>query len=210
MGDSDWDEKDIRGVSIKAVLERVESWNPSPCNPSEGWKESNVDIEVPLGICPASIPEDERFPRTTTFSVPHVHHRSIVNIVRNVLMNNPNAKEFYLHPFHEYAVLPDGRRVRLYDEVVSGDHFIQLYKDIVNLPPVDGCELERVLLGMDLWSNTSHFNQFGQQKLWPVYMCFSNQPKWQRVNPNMGAWYDIAYMPEVRFRLLLVPQPLIY
>lgn len=48
------------------------------------------------------------------------------------------------------------------------------------------------------WSDSTHLAEFGQAKLWPIYMAFGNQSKYERAKPGNRALLHLAYLPSVR------------
>jgi hypothetical protein len=190
-----FESSDLEGTSMADIREAVANWNPSPCEPHQGWKSVSVAIDVPLGKPKKGMSH----PLSASFEVPNLQVRSIVEIVRNVLAHDDNVKDFIWIPYREYQRDPATGSIhtRIFDEAMSGDEVHRLWKEVQKCPGVPGCMAERVVLFLRFWSDSTHLAQFGNHKLWPFYMCFANQPKWQCSDPNMGAWHDVAYFQQV-------------
>ncbi|KAJ7185362.1 hypothetical protein C8R46DRAFT_377085 [Mycena filopes] len=47
------------------------------------------------------------------------------------------------------------------------------------------------------WSDSTHLANFGNAKLWPIYMLFGNLSKYIRAKPNSGAEHHVAYIPSL-------------
>jgi hypothetical protein len=62
-----------------------------------------------------------------------------------------------------------------------------------------GCKLEKALLGLMFWSDSTHLATFGTAKAWPLYFYFGNLSKYFRGKPGSGACHHIAYIPSVSF-----------
>jgi hypothetical protein len=121
-----------------------------------------------------------------------------VDIVERVITTDPNAKDFIFHPYHEYRDNPStGKRERVYREFPSADTFIEEHQRLQQSPRIEGCNLERVMLALQFWSDGTRLAQFGSHKLWPIYMTFANQLLDQRMDPACNAWHDIAHIQEV-------------
>ena len=60
-------------------------------------------------------------------------------------------------------------------------------------------DLPRVIAAMMFWSDETVLNPFGQNKAWPVYLFFGNQPKSDRAKPTAGGGRHVAYIPQVIF-----------
>ncbi|KAF9261819.1 hypothetical protein L218DRAFT_961064 [Marasmius fiardii PR-910] len=52
-----------------------------------------------------------------------------------------------------------------------------------------------VIAAYMLWSNATHVTQFGQSKLWPVYLFFGNQTKYDCVKPSEQSAHHIGFIP---------------
>jgi hypothetical protein len=158
-----------------------------------------VTINIPLG----RPKKGTTHPLSAPFTVPNLQMRSIVEILRNVLAHDPNVKDFMWIPYKEYQrdTTTGERRTRIYNEAMSGDEVHRLWREVQERPAVEGCTLPRLVIFLRLWSDATHLAQFGEHKLWPFYMCLANQPKWQCADPQMGAWHDFAYIPQVRIGL---------
>ena len=59
--------------------------------------------------------------------------------------------------------------------------------------------IENVIAAIMLWSDSTHLASFGSASLWPIYLFFGNQSKYERCRPTSHASHHIAYLPEVRF-----------
>ena len=63
------------------------------------------------------------------------------------------------------------------------------------LPPDQpDCKLEKVLVALMVWSNSTHLANFGTAKLWPIYFLFGNISKYIHGQPNSGAFQRVAYI----------------
>jgi len=58
-------------------------------------------------------------------------------------------------------------------------------------------DLPRAIAAMMIWSDETVLNPFGQNKVWPVYIFFRNQPKGERSKPTAGGGSHLAYLPDV-------------
>ncbi|KAJ3991075.1 hypothetical protein F5050DRAFT_1802229 [Lentinula boryana] len=98
-------------------------------------------------------------------------------------------------------ILPSSESLQhLYSELYNSDAFIEEHDHIQCLPaPPDqpSCKLERVALGLMFWSDSTHLANFGEAKLWPLYMMFGNLLKYICSRPNSGACQHIPYIPLV-------------
>lgn len=157
----------------------------------DGWKESQVSIEVPDGkphVPPSKPP---------IFQLPGFQHRSIVEVIKTAWTDS-SSKSFHFIPFKQLWCRTKDTIERLYGELYTSDTFLQAHEDIQSLPREEGCKLERVVCALMFWSDSTHLASFGNASLWPLYLFFGNQSKYVRCKPNSGACHHIAYIPKVR------------
>jgi hypothetical protein len=157
---------------------------------SDGWREVSVDIEIP-------VPSKNTPPKT--FSVPGLHSRSIIQIIKAV-WGSISSAQFHLTPFKRIHInQTTGNETRIYDEVYTSDVWIDAHDKLQKQPNEPGCQLEKVIAGLMFWSDSTHLTSFGTSSVWPVYMYFANLSKYIRAKPNSGACHHVAYIPYVSF-----------
>ncbi|KAJ7141092.1 hypothetical protein C8R44DRAFT_596097, partial [Mycena epipterygia] len=157
----------------------------------DGWKEVSVEIEVPDG--------KKRGPGDPipTFSVPGLHFRNLTQTIKSAL-EDPSSRHFHYTPFkHYWQPSPDEPAQRIYDEIYSSNAFIQAHEKLQRQPAEPNCTLERVVLALMWWSDSTHLANFGTASLWPLYLWFGNLSKWIRGKPRAAACHHVAYMPKV-------------
>ncbi|KAJ7163736.1 hypothetical protein C8R46DRAFT_1221491 [Mycena filopes] len=154
---------------------------------SDGWVETAVDIDIPSGV---------RNSLARTFSVPGLHHRSIVGVICAAFAE-VTAQQFHLTPFKRFRTTASGGEERVYDEVYTSDAFIDAHNTLQKSPREPGCKLERVIAGLMWWSDSTHLANFGTAKAWPLYLYFANLSKYIRTRPTSGACHQVAYFPSL-------------
>lgn len=181
---------DLQNISLRQENARLdEQLHAQP----DGWRESTVKIEVPNGQRHGS-PDNPPIP---TFSIPGLQHRSFVETIKATWADE-NATHFHYTPFRQFVQQqPDATSERIYDELYSSDAFLEAHKALQNQPPEPDCSLERVVCALMFWSDSTHLASFGTASLWPVYMFFGNQSKYERCAPSSGACHHVAYIPKV-------------
>ncbi|KAJ7799440.1 hypothetical protein B0H14DRAFT_3491588 [Mycena olivaceomarginata] len=60
---------------------------------------------------------------------------------------------------------------RIYDEIYSSDAMVEAHTALQNQPWEPGCTLERVVLTLMAWSDSTHLASFGDASLWPFNVC---------------------------------------
>ena len=89
---------------------------------------------------------------------------------------------------------------RVYDELYTSDTWIREDAKVQTIklgPSITERDLPRAIAAIMLWSDETVLNPFGQNKAWPVYIFFGNQPKRERSAPTAGGGRHLAYLPDV-------------
>lgn len=74
---------------------------------------------------------------------------------------------------------------------------INAYKEINALPREPGDDLECIVAGLMVWSDSTHLTNFGNASMWPFYLFLANQSKYARCKPSAWACHHVAYIPTV-------------
>ncbi|THH32816.1 hypothetical protein EUX98_g1394 [Antrodiella citrinella] len=189
----DFKPSDLEGFDVKRETLKLDLHLERDAR--DGWKESNVVIEVPDGKRhDLDFPDDPPIP---TFPVPGLLHRSLVEVIKSV-WSDPSASRFHFTPFRQFWQRDKNSGVeRIHDELYSSDAFLQAHEDLQRSKPEEGCTLERVVCGLMFWSDSTHLTSFGDASLWPTYLFFGNQSKYVRGRPTSGACHHVAYIPKL-------------
>lgn len=171
------------------------SQNDSPPSTSsrDEWIETSVFLSLPCdGI---EHPSEADAPK---FEVKGLYHRRIVDVIRSALAE-PAAQKFHLFPFREYwKPSPDEPTERIYSEAFTSDYFLEQYEKIRVRSHTDLSKKRLpVLIGLMIWSDSTHLASFGTASLWPIYLYFGNQSKYTRAKPSEFAAHHLAYVPKV-------------
>ncbi|KAG8707451.1 hypothetical protein FRC08_000488 [Ceratobasidium sp. 394] len=131
--------------------------------------------------------------------VPGLHTRSLVNVICAHFSAPSSGSVGPLHytPYRHYWQHSDGTTERIYDELYTGDVWLEEHERIQNMPPIAGCNLERAVVAMMFGSDATHIGQFGQSYLWPIYLYFGNNSKWDRRRPSSRVSEHVAYIPKM-------------
>jgi hypothetical protein len=161
----------------------------------DGWVERAVHISVPTG-------RRDCQGLGRPFMVPGLYLRSLCNVMKSALAD-ATSRRFHFSPFKRFWTSPSGANVRCYDEAYTSDEWIEAHDELQKQKNEPGCKLEKVILGLMFWSDSTHLTSFGTAKVWPLYMYFANLSKYIRCKPSSGAAHHIAYIPSVRNCLCL-------
>ena len=85
----------------------------------------------------------------------------------------------------------------VYDELYMTDAWNEAQDEIQKQRRTDGCQLERVIAGIMLWSDSTQLAQFSHASVWPVYLFFGNLSKYACHTPNTQTCHPIAFIPPV-------------
>jgi len=190
----DFKKDDLAGFDIHSETTKFDNYleRPASDNPQDGWRESEVIIQVPDG----KIHSKDSIP---TFKVPGFHHRSLVDVIKTIY-SDVASTSFHYMPFKSFwkdPSTPESVPQRVHDELYSSDAMIEAHMKLQQQPPEPGCTLERVVASLMLWSDSTHLANFGTASLWPLYLFSGNQSKWVRGKPNNASCHHVAYIPKV-------------
>ncbi|KAF7976664.1 hypothetical protein HWV62_6005 [Athelia sp. TMB] len=156
---------------------------------ADGWQESSVEISVPLGK------EDKRG-LFAPFTVHGLHHRSLLSVMKAALAD-ASARYFHFSPFRRFWKPPNGPDQRVFDEAYTSDAWLEEHEKLQEQANEPDCKLEKVVLGLLCWSDSTHLTSFGMAKLWPLYVYIANLSKYFRGRPGSAAAHHIAYIPSL-------------
>ena len=215
---------DLKGVNLNKIEEELRGRSShGQWEQTRGWRTSNLVIGYPKGVKRTATVRREEAARDARdrrgapepppskvspipgaqINIPGFWHRSICEVIRETFSQDPAARAFHYHPYEQtyHSPLNPTRPVeRVYDEVFASDAWlredakIQMARIDPSKPEQD---LPRVIAAIELWSDETVLNPFGQNKAWPIYIFFGNQPKSERAKPTAGGGRHLAYLPQV-------------
>jgi Plavaka transposase len=191
LGSTQFNLADLAGFSARQENKHLDDSDDVPDSPYsfDGWVESEVQISIPTGL-----KDDGGEGRV--FSVPGLHHRSLLSVMKAAL-TDVTARRFHFSPFKRLWESVTGSVERCYDEAYTSDAWIDAHDTLQKQHNEPGCKLEKVILGLMFWSDSTHLAAFGTAKAWPLYLYFGNLSKYFRGKPGSGACHHVAYIPSV-------------
>lgn len=174
-----------------------------PLNVSKagGWTETSVQIDVPLSTKDSPSP-------ALPVQITGLHYRKLTTVIRTSLSNPSTMKKVHLEPYRSFWTRPGTTTTeRVFDEIYTSDAMLKAHDDLQRQPREPGCNLERVVLALLFASDATHPTNFGQAKLWPLYMAFGNISKYDRCKPSLSLMEHVAYFPSVSLLLLNTSLP---
>lgn len=198
-------DEDIAGVNFDALKEKT----ANSCFPWEdgkrGWRKSTLSINIPSGEKDDDIRDSDQVPEDTSFEVDNFWYRPIMPLLRTILTTSPDSKSFHYEPYRQWWTRPGSSDPpsRVYDEIYTSDSWLEEHEKVqkLDLPEGEPDIYPRAIAGLMFWSDSTHLAEFGQAHLWPIYMAFGNQSKYERAKPGNRALLHLAYLPSVSNRL---------
>lgn len=184
------------GTELKKMDEYLAK---GPFSESSGWKESILSIPMPAeGVSHASEgPEDGGAPH---LQVPHVHHRNLTQLIKTAFASEAAADWTYI-PYAMYnRKTPDSEPERIITEVYHSDAWLSEHEALQKLPvelDEGGDIIEKAIVSVQVYSDGTRLAQFGSASLWPAYVFFGNQSKYDRGVPSKFGAHHLAYIPDV-------------
>lgn len=218
----DFKVEDIAGVNFERLDDQLAEGDMASdlpnLEPQDGWRQSNITIGIPSGqkSTQASRRQDattqrrlgrhQHIPDTPAqhpilghhYTVRGFWHKSLCAEIVRTLSSDPAAKTFIYDPHYVEHRLPGSDRPeRVYGELYNSESFVQEDIRLQNSPREPGCDLPRVIAALMFWSDATQIAQFGQAKVWPAYLYYGNQSKYERARPTANAAHHVAYFPSV-------------
>lgn len=159
-----------------------------------------MPIDVPVGK-DAGPPSD----RNIKVNIGGLHYRKLYNVIRSSMANEEITKKMHVEPSRrlwQKPNTPPNQFERIFDEVYSSDAFIEEHEKLQASPSEPECTREKVVLAMMFASDATHATNFGQAKLWPLYLMFGNISKYERCKPTSEVMEHVVFLPSVSSFLL--------
>ena len=186
----DFDARDLAGFNIRSQSKKLDTSEGQAPHSGDGWEESSVDIHLPTGIKGSESGQK-------TFTIFGLHRRSLLSILKSAIIDPSTASCLHFSPFKQFWVKPSGVRVRCIDKVYTSDAHINAHNELQKQVNEPGCTLEKVILALMFWSDSTQLVNFGTTKVWPLYLFLGNLSKYFCGKPGSGACHHVAYFPLV-------------
>lgn len=204
----DFSKEHLKDFSAGKVLKEMDDFfdDTAPCPASDGWIEGSVKIRVP---CTGVKQKEKDAP---LYEIKGLFYRKPLEVIKNAFQS-PSSKKFHYTPFKLYQQRPfnpsDTEPIsdRLHSELYNSPAFIDEHNHVQEEqwakqqehPEDMSLKLPNALAGMMLWSDATRVGNWGDQSMWPIYLYFGNQSKYDRAKPSAHAAHHIAYIPKVYF-----------
>ncbi|KAI0693618.1 hypothetical protein C8T65DRAFT_585633 [Cerioporus squamosus] len=208
MQEDDFVATDLAGFNaareIKLLDDYTEEEAGSPFSAKNGWEQGEVRVHVPKeGVRYAS---EEEAP---VFTLKKVWHRKFKGVIRSALQQEC-VKDWHMIP-HKLFVCslptapsscsssPSPSSSSSSREIFNSDTALE--EDAAMRSRVreqgDPDDLEYCITLICLYSDSTRLTNFGSASLWPIYLYFGNQSKYERGRPTAYAAHHMAYIPSL-------------
>jgi hypothetical protein len=198
ISDSEFRSEDIRATRWNLINNRLGSSaddaeaHDDVTFEGAGWKKTAINIKIPIH-------KRAENPGIHDYLTTDLYHRPLVSVIQEKLANERHDELFHYQPY-ELLWNRGGseRSIRVHGELYNSEAFIRAHREVQESPAEPGCDLERVVVALMFWSDSTHLTSFGNSKLWPCYMFFGNESKYRRCKPSCHLCSHVAYFNHVR------------
>jgi Plavaka transposase len=156
-------------------------------------------ILTPVTI-PVSFHRLMKNPGTRYQTVGNMRHRRLISVIEEKICN-VEPGHFHYQPYELFWSPPTNDDTqfdfRVQGELYNSPAFVEAHQKLQNSPQIQGCNRERVVVALMIWSDETHLSSFGSAKLWPVYIFFGNESKYRRSKTSLRLCEHIAYLESV-------------
>ena len=184
---------DMKNINVDKLNKQLDGYTLKDHLVGADWINGSVKLRLPFkGVkCPESAAPE--------FEVKGIQYRKLVDVIKGALQSEA-ALDFQYIPFSEHwRPNPNGPTVRVYGKAFSLDAMRKAYEEIWQKnPTADGPDIEIAIVSMSIYSDSTRLGSFGPASLWPMYIFFGNQSKYDHCRPSSFAAHHVAYFPSVR------------
>jgi hypothetical protein len=202
VGSAQFSSQDICGTNWNRINQTlaVSGWDEGEwVDEDAGWQKSDVSICVPFH-------QFLNNPGVQVYTVRNFYHRSLTSIIQERLKKDTeNNCHFHFKPFELlYKLNPSlltsdlgGTAIQLYEELYTSPAFMDAHRELQDITGEPNCNLLRAVVGLMFWSDATLLARYGHAKLWPLYMVFANDSKYQHCKPTSNLYEHVAYFEQV-------------
>lgn len=199
IGNPEFLPEDIRNTPWRHINGKlgINDWDKDEWEDEDaGWHRSSITIKVPFHHLTDN-------PGVQLFTVDDFYHRSLTSIIQERIRNDARDNcHFHFTPFellwHPGNLNSNARPpIRLQGELYTSPAFLAAHQELQSAVREPGCALPRVVVALMFWSDATHLTNFGNAKLWPLYLLFGNDSKYQRCRPSGKLCEHVAYFEQV-------------
>ena len=190
---SDFRSSDLENFSATRESRRLEKSSlpdsDLPYLKNDDWKEAVINVPLPLVRTRYNNENDAH-----TLEVKFVHRR-LCEVIKSGIQDVASSRNFHWRGFKQFWRPSDSEpEQRVYGEVYTSDAFLEMES---RLPDIEGCALEKAIVPLIIYSDSTHLASFGTASLWPIYIWFGNISKYICLRASSFSAHHLAYLPSV-------------
>ncbi|KAH9483035.1 hypothetical protein JR316_0005135 [Psilocybe cubensis] len=192
--DPDFDPKDFdSSFSTAQEAARLDEISTQKNSTDSTLSEGSFSIPVP---CDGFIFDSEE--EAPQFVVENVMYQKPLEVIKQAFAEC-TSETYTTIPYREFwRPSPDEPPKRLFSESYVADIFNEEYEKIKSEPRIGPHRhLEPFVVGIGIFSDSTHLTSFGDASIWPILMYILNQSKYTRGKPKEFAAHHIAYIPKL-------------
>lgn len=185
--------------SLQKEMRKLDNLNGthSPFGYSGVWYEGKISIPLPAE---GQNKPEKQAPRLT---IEGVHHRKLAEVIKSAF-EGPDSLNYHYTPVKTFwQATPNDKEQRVYGEVYQSDAFWEEHEAIMKSLPETQMDMPVTVAAIMLYSDSTHLANFGSASLWPCYLYFGNQSKYERGKPSAYAAHHLIYIPTVSVSLVV-------
>ena len=189
----DFHSSDLENFNATHESQRLEKSSVSDFNlpylKNDDWKEATIKVPLPF-VRTRYQNEDEAH----TLEVKFVHRR-LCEVIKSGIQDVASSRNFHWRGFKQFWRPSDSEpEQRVYGEVYTSDAFLKMESRLLK---IEGCMLEKGIVPLLIYSDSTHLANFGTASLWPIYIWFGNISKYIRLRALSFSAHHLAYLPSV-------------
>ena len=203
----DFRTEDLHHANWTAIDRQLGSHESSQASPDSGewqvedggWTRRSITISVPFS-------RRSLHPGPRNYAILDFHRRCLLSII---LSDPICCKSFRFEPYSlRWKRSSRTDDVGVYGELFSSEAFINAHRDLQDVHLLDSasCTLPRRIVVLMFWSDATQLTAFGDAKLWPLYVYFGNESKYQHCTPTANRCSHAAYFRNVCLSYFVVTQ----
>ncbi|KAJ3766797.1 hypothetical protein FB446DRAFT_708323 [Lentinula raphanica] len=162
-----------------------------PFDNHAGWKRSSVRIPLP---CAGHKNTEDQAP---TVVVHDIIHHDLLEVMKEAHSSDASS-EYHLRGYKQMWQRDDRPDpIRIHGEVYTSEAFLEMENEVLSSPAEPGCDLERVVAPIMVYSDSTHLASFGTASICPGYVWFGSQSKYSRAKPSKFAAHHLVYFPSL-------------
>ncbi|KAK7442067.1 hypothetical protein VKT23_016343 [Stygiomarasmius scandens] len=198
----DFSQVHLEGFSTQKVMKDMDEYGgPSyVLRAEDGWIETSVKIPVP---CTGVRQTEADAPQ---YELKGIFYRKPLKVLK-ATFQSPESKKFHYTPFKMYqsSSTANSEITRLHSELYNSDSFIEEHERIQKQDwerrqhdtEYAKSDIPNAIAGLMAWSDATKVGQWGDESMWPIYLYFGNQSKYERTKPSSFAAHHLAYIPKL-------------